>query len=161
MYRGDIIGNGWNMPKLSRFYCRSRCIISGRNARKRIVLHKTNLPIFQLDVAINTKEVEDCETRLRHHVFMQESEHTIRLAKFSAADALSDWIAGNHGGLSFFYNLTSCDLPGAPIPEFAAFRDHQKGVGGLVIERCAKLGMLKSDYVGERGDSLSNFQSDL
>ena len=133
----------------------------GRNRCLHIVLHKMDLQKFHTDVAIDTKRVKDFETRLNDHVVVQDSEHKIRHAKFSAEDILSCWIAENPGGLSFFCDLTSCDLPGVPIPEFSMFCDYQKGVCGLVIKRCTKLGKLQSDCVGERGAPVGSFRSDL
>ena len=132
-----------------------------RNRSQRIVIHKVNLQKFHADVVINTRRVEDSETRLKDCFVVTLSTHKIRHAKFDAADILSYWIAKYPWGLSFFYDVTSCDLLDAPIPEFAAFCDHRKGVGGLVIERHAKLGTLKSDCVGERGAQVGSFRSDL
>ena len=67
----------------------------------------------------------------------------------------------NPKGLSYFYDLTSCDLLGAPMPEFAGFCDHWKDAGWLIIEHREKLGTLKSDRVGEQGARIGSFRSDL
>ena len=126
-----------------------------------IILYKIKLQKLHANVVIYTKRAKDSETRLKDHVIVLESEHNICHAKFKAADIFGYWIADNPKGLSYFYDLTSCDLQGAPILEFAWFCDHWKGAGGLVIKRCAKLGTLKSDCVGERGARVGNFRSDL
>ena len=89
----------------------------GCGQSQRIILHETNFPIFQLDVAINTKRVKDCETRLRDDGFVWNSKHANYHAKFDAVDPLTEWIKENSRGLSFLYDLTSCDLQGAPIPK--------------------------------------------
>ena len=89
---------------------------------------------------------------------MRDSEHKIHHAKFDAADIFNYWIVENPRGLSFFCDLTSCDLPGALILEFVAFCEHRKDVGGLVIERRAKIGTLKSDRVGERGAQVGSIR---
>ena len=62
------------------------------------------------------------------------------------------------GDLNFFCDLTSCDLLDALVPEFAAFQDLQKGVGGLVNERCAVLGTLDGNQVDGRGRCLGTQQ---
>ena len=49
----------------------------------------------------------------------------------------------NPEGLRYWCDLNSCALPWVPLPVFVWFRDCLKGVGGLVSEQCAKLGMLK------------------
>ena len=76
-------------------------------------------------------------------------------------DLFPDWIADYPESLSHFCDLTSYDLPWAPLPEFAGFCDHSKGVEGLVIERRVKLGTLKSDCTGEKGASVGSFRSGL
>ena len=64
--------------------------------------------------------------------------------EFTGAQALKDWIKKNPTGLSFYYDLTSRNLPDALIPSFVLFHNSQKGVGGLVVERHVVLGTLKS-----------------
>ena len=81
--------------------------------------------------------------------------------EFNAADALKEWIKENPRGLSFFYDLTSCDSPDAPVSMFAAFHDYWKGVCGLVSKRCAVLETLKSNHVSERAGHLGNFRRGL
>ena len=100
------------------------------------------------NVVICTKRAEDSETKLNFFVVVQESEHNICHAKFRAAGIFGYWIAENPKGLSYFCDLTSCDLLGASIPEFTGFRDHQNGVCGRVIKRRSKLRTLKSVGIG-------------
>ena len=63
--------------------------------------------------------------------------------------------------LSHLCDLTMCDLQWGLLPVFITFHNHSKGVGGLVSERCANLGTLKSDLVGESRTKIGSHRSDL
>ena len=67
----------------------------------------------------------------------------------------------NPEGMSYQCNLTSCDLLLAPLSVFVRFCDNSMGMGGLVSERRAKFGTLKSDCVGEREAKIGSFGSSL
>ena len=75
-----------------------------------------------------------------------------------AVDQLSDWMPYNPKCLGYWCDLTSYDLPWVPLPVFVGFRDYLKGVGGLVSERRAKLGTLKSDCFGEKVAKIGSFR---
>ena len=81
--------------------------------------------------------------------------------KFTAAEALKDWIKKNPTGLSFYCDFSSRDSPDVSIPLFVLFRNPWKGVGELVIERHAVLGTLKKNHVEERGGDLGSSRRDL
>ena len=132
-----------------------------RDKKQRIVSYKTKFRKLQANIVIFTKRTKDSATRLKDQIVVWESEHCICHTKFKSADLSGDWIVNNPEDLSYFCDLTSCDLPSAALLEFAGFRDHWKDVGDLVIERRAKFGTLKSDYVGERGARVDTFRSDL
>lgn len=106
---------------------------------------------LQKSAVINAKRTEESAMRLSDWVFVHNFEYLIHHAKFDTVDQLSDWISYNPEVLSYWCGLTSCYHLWAPLPEFVGFRDHLKGMCGLVIERRAKLGTLKSDRVGGRG----------
>ena len=110
--------------------------------------------MLQNSAAVYTKRTNGSAMRLRDQVFVRDANHLIQHAKFKAADQLSDWMLYNPKNLSYRCNLTSCNLLWAPLLVFVGFRDHYKGVGGLVSEWRAKLGTLKSNCVDKiRGES--------
>ena len=82
-----------------------------RDKNQRIASSTRKLWLLRDDSVIYTKRTVDSATRLNNQVFVRESEHFICHAKFKAVDHLSDWIAYNDEGLSYFCDLTSCDLP--------------------------------------------------
>ena len=119
------------------------------NKKKCITVYKEKVQALQDSAAVYVAKTDNSATQLRDWVHVQNVEHGIWYAKFKAADQLRDWMLENPKGLSYWCNLTRCDLPWAPLPVFIGFRDHFKGVGSLVSEQRAKLDTLKSDCVGE------------
>ena len=91
--------------------------------------------MLQAKVVIYMKRAKYSANRLKDWVVVQESEYLILHIESEAADLFSDWIVANPNGLSYFCNLSSCDLPWAALPEFIRFYDHLKDVGGLVIKQ--------------------------
>ena len=77
---------------------------------QRIAAYKRKLQLLQADAVIYVKRAVESATRLKNWVVVRGPEHFICHTKFKAMDLLGDWIAYNPKGLSYFYDLTSCDL---------------------------------------------------
>ena len=67
-----------------------------------------------------TKKVADCETWIRDVDFVRNTEHKIRHAKFTAADALTAWVNKNPNKLSFECDVTISNTL-ATNPTFPSF----------------------------------------
>ena len=107
-------------------------------------------------------EAKNSATQLGERVIVRDMEHVYWQPKYDAVDQLSVWvIMDNPKCLSLWYDPTRCDLLWPPLQVFISFCDYTKGAGGLVSERDAKLGSLKSDLGGEWAAKLGRIKSEL
>ena len=68
------------------------------------------MQVLQDSAAVYLAKTKSSVTQLRDQVLVQDAKHGMRNIKFHAADQLSDWMLYNPKGLSYWYDLTSCDL---------------------------------------------------